>query len=103
MGGKAQQRERQRKRQKDTSRSLAKPLERPDRFQREDRRGCSRRTLVICVMLVLIAALVIPTVVSLNLVGKSVPAITQQPGGGARLVPDDSVAPDTRVLTRPPQ
>lgn len=103
VGGKEQQRRRQRYRREQAARSLVKPLERPDRFQHADRRGCSRRTLVIAVMLILVAALIIPTVISLNLVGKSVPSITQQPGSGARLVPDDPVVTDTRVLTRRPQ
>ena len=57
--------------------------------------------LVTAVLLVLVVALIIPVAVSLNLVGRSVPPITQQPG--ARLVPDESTVPDTRVLTRPPQ
>jgi hypothetical protein len=51
------------------------------------------------VLIVLAAALVLPTIVGLNLIGKSVPPITQQPG--ARLV--DNNAPDTRVITQPPQ
>ena len=79
----------------------AAPLERPDRFQRAEGRGCSRRTLVVAVLLVLVAALIIPTVIGLNLVGKSVPPITQQPG--ARLVPNNEPVSGTRVLTRPPQ
>ena len=101
MGGKEAQRRRQQQRREHASRALAKPLQRPDRFQRSDRRGCSRRALFIAVLLVLVIALIIPVAVSLNLVGRSVPPITQQPG--ARLVPDESAVPNTRVLTRPPQ
>ncbi len=55
--------------------------------------------MFIAILIVLAAALVLPTIVGLNLVGRSVPPITQQPG--ARLVDDNS--PDTRVITRPPQ
>ena len=100
MGGKEAQRRRKLRRAQ-TNRVPATVLARPDRFQRSDRRGCSRRTLVTVVLLVLVVALIIPVAVSLNVVGRSVPPITQQPG--ARLVPDGSAVPNTRVLTRPPQ
>ena len=101
MGGKEAQRRRERQRRKQTNRSPARREERPDRFQRADGRGCSRRALVTAVLLVLVVALIIPVAVSLNIVGRSVPPITQQPGG--RLVRDEPPVPSTRVLTRPPQ
>ena len=101
MGGKEAQRRRQKLRRAQANRAPATVQERPDRFLRSDRRGCSRRALVTVVLLVLVIALVIPVAVSLNIVGRSVPPITQQPG--ARLVPDGSAVPNTRVLTRPPQ
>ena len=101
VGGKEDQRRRQNHRRAQANRVPAKPQVRPNRFQRSDRRGCSRRALVTAVLLVLVVALIIPVAVSLNIVGRSVPPITQRPG--ARLVPDESAVPNTRVLTRPPQ
>lgn len=100
----AQQRRKQRKRT--ASWAVARPLERPDRFQRTSGRRISRRTLFIAVLILLAVALVIPAFVGVGLVGRSVPSPTQQPGGGARLVPNEPSNPvnwDNRVITRPPE
>lgn len=91
---------RNKRRHRQAGRIVATTSARPARFEHQGGHSRSRRTLFIAILIVLAAALVLPTIVGLNLVGRSVPPITQQPGG-ARLVNDNT--PDTRVITRPPQ
>ena len=103
VAGKSGQKRRKQAKAQLRRNALARPLERPDRFQHAERRGCSRRTVFIAVLILLAVALVIPAFVGVGLVGRSVPSPTQQPGGGARLVPNDATTSDTRVVTPPPQ
>ncbi len=103
VAGKGGQKRRKKAKVQSSRNAVARPLDRPDRFQHTERRGCSRRTLFIAVLILLAVALVIPAFVGVGLVGRSVPSPTQQPGGGARLVPNNATTSDTRLVTRPPQ
>ena len=103
VAGKSGQKRRKQAKAQLRRNAVARPLERPDRFQHTERRGCSRRTVFIAVLILLAVALVIPAFVGVGLVGRSVPSPTQQPGGGARLVPNDATTTDTRIVTRPPE
>ena len=100
----AQQRRKQKKRASHGSQALARPLERPERFQHGAGPLFSRRKLFVAILILLAVALVIPAFIGIGLVGRSVPSPTQPPGGGARLVPNDSSSSsNTQLVTRPPQ